>query len=309
MKDGSYTWLPFLGSQLWDWEVCGTSQKFSGFVPEPAYGKNYLENYGGFLIHCGLTAMGNPTDADHHPQHGELPIARFSTAWIEIDVSDKEFPITLCSQYIFHVPFIASYTFTPKLHLHQSGKAAWMDGIVTNTAKTAFRYMYLAHINFAYPNYGTLNYRIGEVTEDSIDVLPHLSTFHPKESKQLDASMEFDPEFVAIIHHHEKDALPPGAHPRYVLHTLDRQDDTSVWVASELYPLDHTVLWVTKTPDRSACGFSLPSTAGPTGVSSETAKGNIKELAPGKTVHLRYAFGLSPIDATDSAAIVSRIFI
>ena len=32
------------------------SRKFKGFVAESSYGKNFLQNYEGFLIHCEMTA-------------------------------------------------------------------------------------------------------------------------------------------------------------------------------------------------------------------------------------------------------------
>lgn len=74
---GELTWLPFLGQQLWDWKIDGASRKLTGFIEAPAYGRTFLQNYGAFLVHCGMSAMGNPGPGDTHPQHGEMSTARF----------------------------------------------------------------------------------------------------------------------------------------------------------------------------------------------------------------------------------------
>ena len=42
---GEFIWLPYLGQQLWDWSIDGKSLKFEGFIEEPSYGNNFLQNY------------------------------------------------------------------------------------------------------------------------------------------------------------------------------------------------------------------------------------------------------------------------
>ena len=44
---------------------------------QPPPTRIYLDTYGGFLIHCGFTAMGVPAAGDSHPLHGELPNAPY----------------------------------------------------------------------------------------------------------------------------------------------------------------------------------------------------------------------------------------
>lgn len=288
-------WLPFLGGEIWDWKIDNQSQKFSGFVVEPAYGKSFLHNYGAFLIHCGVLAMGNPTKEDNHPQHGELPLSKPSGVWVEYDTENTEYPLTLCCSFTFQVPFIANYTFTPKIHIHASGTTMNIDGELTNTAKTPLSYQYLAHINFAYPDSGTLNYSIDQFTDKEVEILQDAIdgvTKNPDRMLKLDKNIVYDPELVAIIDHGKR-APSSYENPRYVLNSLVRNDGTTHWVVADTEPLDHTVAWLTQTPDRAACGFSLPATSGPTGQANETRKGNLKYLGPGETAHLWFAFGSS----------------
>lgn len=288
-------WLPFLGGEIWEWKIENKSQKFSGFVFEPAYGKSFLHNYGAFLIHCGVLAMGNPTKEDNHPQHGEIPLSQPSRVWVEYESENTEYPLTLCCSFTFHVPFIASYTFTPKIHIHASGTTMIVDGELTNTAKTPLSYQYLAHINFAYPDSGTLDYSIDRFTSTEVEILQEAIdgvTKKPENMLKLDKDIVYDPELVAIIDHGRK-APSSYEDPRYVLSSMTRNDGTTRWVAADTQPLDHTVAWLTQTPDRAACGFSLPATSGPTGQVNETRKGNLKHLGPGETTNLWFAFGSS----------------
>ena len=67
--------LPFQGQQIWSaiFDERELSMRSMFSIPKPT--RSYLENYGGFLLHCGATAMGVPGDNDTHPLHGELPNA------------------------------------------------------------------------------------------------------------------------------------------------------------------------------------------------------------------------------------------
>ena len=59
-------------------EFLGHNLVMKSIYDEPEVCRNfYGESYGVFLMHCGLTAMGNPTSEDTHTPHGELPIASY----------------------------------------------------------------------------------------------------------------------------------------------------------------------------------------------------------------------------------------
>lgn len=293
-RRGEFIWLPFLGSQIWDWMVNGVSQKFEGFVSEPSYGKTFLENYGGFLIHCGMTAMGNPSREDTHPQHGELPTARFSSACMEFDPDDTKFPISLCSELHWHVPFVADYSFRPRLRIRHDGLSAIMDGELTNASHHDFPFMYLAHINFPYTGGNRLSYDIESFDSESVKILREGTSGisrGPGSFLTLDAAQSYDPELVAILDHRRR--AYPRTHRDHVVNSMHSTKNSAVWVATNIDQLDHTVIWITHTKDRGACGFSMPATAGPTGYASEFKQGNVKVISGGETIRLQYAFGYS----------------
>ena len=297
--EGEVVWLPFLAGEVWDWSVGGVSQKFDGFVPDPAYGLDFLRNYGAFLIHCGLLSMGNPTAEDSHPQHGELPTSIPKSAWVEIDNDNEEFPVALCCSFKLYIPFEAAYTFTPKIFINKSGTNMVVKAQIENNFFAPLNYQYLAHINFHYPQMGRLNYMVKPFDSDSVEFLEKVIPGVDKDPSRLlplSKKMIYDPEEVAIFDHANK-AKSTFGDGRYALTTMESGKEALYWVVSDTKVLDHTVTWITQTPDRSACGFALPATGGPTGLANETRKGTIKQLAGKESVTLWYAFGASTPEA------------
>lgn len=284
---GTFVWLPFFGQSLWSWKVGGIEQKFKGFVSEPDYAaRNFLHNYGALMIHCGITAMGNPSKADTHLHHGELPLAKYDSAWIEI--SDGPFPVSLHGSYQYTVPFIASYEFSPSLRISETGTSVLVDSQLKNLQKTPMEYMYLNHLNLSLDHVTELQYGIDEFNKETVTVLDEtipgvvdepIIFLHPSKISTI------SPELVAIMKNK----------PEYgdvCVNTMIRENHERVWVATNTSTLDHTVAWLTKTLDRSACGFSLPATAGPRGRTAESKQGNMKLLEPESSIRFQFAFGL-----------------
>ena len=77
---GELVMLPFQGQQIWSADFGGRNLTMQSMFDQPNATRNYLETYGGFLLHCGATAMGVPTGEDTHPLHGELPNAPYQQA-------------------------------------------------------------------------------------------------------------------------------------------------------------------------------------------------------------------------------------
>jgi hypothetical protein len=283
---GEFIWLPYLGQQIWDWSVDGKSRKFQGFVAEPSYGKNFLQNYGGFLIHCGMTAMGNPGAGDTHLHHGELPVARFDEAWIEMRQEDGRETLTLSGSIHWHVPFVAEYRCEPTLSVSPDGLSLRAEVRLENPTASVMDYMYLAHINFPFLGAKKLMSTVPfdvEHVDIRNEIFPGLSA-NPELIKRIDQAATYEPELVAIVK--AKDVAEKSAGS-----ILAIDDDTAFWVSQETTELDHYVIWITHNADRGACGFHLPSTAGPRGFVAEKALGNVKQLAPLSNVTLRYACG------------------
>ena len=55
---GHLIMLPFQGQQVWSAEFGGRNLTMKSMFRQPSPTRVYLENYGGFLLHCAATAMG-----------------------------------------------------------------------------------------------------------------------------------------------------------------------------------------------------------------------------------------------------------
>ena len=79
---GELVLLPLQGQQVWSASFGGRDLTMKSMFDEPRPTRVYLDTYGAFLIHCGITAMGVPGAGDTHPLHGELPNAPYDEAWV-----------------------------------------------------------------------------------------------------------------------------------------------------------------------------------------------------------------------------------
>lgn len=284
---GEFIWLPFFGQSLWSWKLDGVEQKFEGFVEEPDYAaRDFLHNYGACMIHCGITAMGNPSKEDTHLHHGELPLTHYKEAWIEI--SDGPNPISLCGKMQFRIPFVAAYEFAPSLKILGDGSSVFVDSTLTNLQKSDMHYMYLNHLNFTMRDAVRLEYGRNDFSKRTVTVLDEVIpgvVEDPSLFLTVDKHPTYSPELVAIMKNQ------PQFGP-VTVNKMYRSDGDVVWVAINTNELDHTVAWLSRTVDRSACGFSLPATAGPRGLAEEARNDTVKSLEAGSSVTFQYVFGL-----------------
>jgi hypothetical protein len=159
-------------------------------------------------------------------------------------------------------------------------------------------YMYLAHINFPFAGAERLRTTVPfdpKHVDIRNEIFPGLAA-SPESLKRIDQTAAYEPELVAIVNAGESAGGTVGSVMAY-------GDGTAFWVSQGSRELDHYVIWITHSADRGACGFQLPSTAGPRGFEAEKALGNIKRLSPGETVTMRYACGFC--DAQDDVPIES----
>jgi len=303
---GELVMLPFQGQQVWSAHFLGRELTMRSMFATPRQTREYLENYGGFALHCGMTAMGVPGPEDHHPLHGELPNAAYQKAYLVVG-EDEEGPyMGLGGQYEHVVAFNHHYLAEPLLKLYAGSSMMRLSLTVTNLKRTDMEYMYLAHINFRPVDDARLVYSARCTPEtckvrksipahvrtkpgyrELLDELEH----HPERADVLRPELVFDPEVVFTITY-LADAegwahslqLHPDGNADYVRHRPDQ--------------LNKGVRWICRTPDQDALGLVLPATAEPEGYAAEKAKGNVRLLPPGGQFHCDIEMGaLTPSQA------------
>jgi len=297
---GEMVALPWQGQQIADAAFHGRRLTMRSLFDEPVAARDYLGNSGGFFIHCGATAMGNPAPQDRHPLHGELPNLPYQSAALILG-EDSRGPwmgLTGTARYI--VAFTHAYEISPTIKLHAGEGWIEADVSIRNLKRTPMELMYLAHINFlphdgariidTVPDDSThmrLRQRLPEglfaATENHKALIGRFAA-KPALHREVVAGLAIDPEIVlGLDHRADRDGW---AHSLQVL-----ADGAGDFVSHRPAELPHAIRWITRNADCDAMGLCLPGTAEADGYLAEKAKGHLRLLAPQETFRCSLAFG------------------
>lgn len=289
--------LPFQGQQIWSVKVDGREIGQKTMFSQPNATQTYLETYGGFLLHCGASAMGVAGPEDNHPLHGHLPNAPYQQAWLEFGGWESTPWIALSGTYEYTMAFNFHYLTMPRVTLYEGRNVFDVDVEITNLKNTPMPFMYLAHANFRPVNGSRLVYsaicdaqhvRVRSSIPSHIHPPEGFREFlqelekDPARHNEIRADLQFDPEVVFYI-----DYLTDASGWAHTLQVLP--DGSADYIAHRPAELRKGVRWMCRTPDQDALGMVLPATAEPEGYSAELAKGNVLTLNAHQTypIHMR----------------------
>ncbi len=313
---GELVLLPFQGQQIWSASFGGRELTMKSMFDQPRPTRVYLDTYGAFLIHCGITAMGVPAAADTHPLHGELPNAPYAEAWVVTGEDEHGEFIGLHGHYQHTVAFAHNYVATPTVKLYTGSTLFSARMEVKNLKRTPMELMYMAHVNFRPVDDGRLVYsapsdaahvRVRTSIPSHIKPGPGFREFidelaqNPEQHHVLKPGLAFDPEIVFYI---DYNADADGWAHAMQLHP----DGSGDYICHKPAQLDHGVRWISRTPDQDCLGIVLPATAEPEGYSAEQAKGNIKTLGAGDEWFAELWMGyLPPEQAADMEKTINTL--
>lgn len=278
--------LPFQGQQIWSAEMRGRNLTMKSTFPEPRASTTYLHNYGAFLVHCGVTAMGGPSRDDTHPLHGELPHAPYNKAYLIVGQDQQGQYIALGGEYQHTIAFNCNYRAEPLFKIYAESSLFEISMKITNLRASEMELMYMAHVNFRPVDYGRLVYSappanvhvskgalVPKNKPEYLKFLDELAT-HPEKHDVLEPGLPLDPEIVLSIDYKTDD--DGWAHSLHI-----HPDGTADYVRHQPAQLDKGVRWIARTSDEDSLGLVLPSTAEAQGYLAEKAKGHIKMIPPG----------------------------
>lgn len=306
---GHLIMLPFQGQQIWSAEFRGRNLTMKSMFDQPRPTQTFLETYGGFLLHCGATAMGGPSPEDTHPLHGELPNAPYRNAFLRLGEDERGRYLALGGQYQHTVAFSHNYLAEPLLKLYAGSSVFRLELTISNLKQSEMDLMYLAHINFRPADNGRLVYsapctpehvRVRRSIPSHIRPKPGYVAFieelaaHPERANVLAPGLMFDPEVVFIV-----DYQADAAGWAHTLHV--HPDGSGDIVRHRPAQLDKGVRWICRTGDQDALGMVEPATAEPEGYLAEKAKGRIKIVPPGGVWQCQIEMGALAADEVQQA--------
>ena len=303
---GSFTVLPWMGQAIWRCDFDGRELAMKSMYDEPAdCRESFSESYGFFMMHCGLTAMGNPTAEDDHIGHAELPVARYQTAYLEFGRDSKGPFAAVGGGYRHTRCFEYNYLFSPRVVLRRGAARLEIEANVRNDKDIPLEYYYLCHVNHRPVDGSTIvesplsrapivNREVppgyykpwARATERFLDALER--DWHVQSRVGVDGE-SYRPEIVNCYFHRPDRsgwATVRQVYPEKIGRTA------GVFVRYRPSELPYATRWIARTKDEDAMGMCLPATAEHKGRAYCRRHGQQRFLAPGKTASFHIETGV-----------------
>jgi hypothetical protein len=280
---------------VWSCTFDGRELTMKSMFDQPIATRDYLSTYGGFLLHCGATAMGVPSERDTHPLHGELPNAPYQRAFVKAGQDGAGRYLAVGGRYSHVIAFNHNYVAEPLAKLYEDSSILEVSISIENRKHADMELMYMMHVNFRPVDNGELVYSARKKPEDikvHVSVPSHMKPSagldefvdfmkrlekNPELHNRLTPDLLFDPEIVFTIRYQadsEGRAYSMQVHP----------DGHGSYISHRPSELEYGVRWISRSADQDALGLVLPATAEHKGYTAEKEKGHLKVLpALGRT--------------------------
>ena len=296
---------------IWRAEFCGYEMAMRSIYDEPMPAKNVFgETYGCFLMHCGLTAMGNPTAEDDHLPHGELPICKYNEVFVLTGEDENGAYIGLSGVYSHKRCFEINYDFSPIVKIYEGKTVIDIKVSFKNNKDVPLEYYYLCHVNHR-PVDGARLYYTADPAEIKVNhEVPedYYSAQYAKETNDYLSRLDGDPSIMD-----EVGAVGQSYKPEIVFcckygkdgdgnaYTMQQNPDkTATFVRHRPDELPFGIRWIARTEDEDAMGMVLPATSEHLGKSYCRRNNQQRYLKKGETVNYSIRTGLLTSEEAES---------
>ena len=269
---GSATLLPYMGQMIWRADFNGYEMAMRTIYDEPMPAKEvFHESYGCFLMHCGLTAMGNPTAEDNHTPHGELPICKYDSVYLVSGSDGKGNYIGLSGVYSHKRCYDLNYEFSPLVKIYEGETFIDVTVNIKNNKDVPLEYYYLCHVNHRPVDGAKLCYTADRKSIKVNHEVPD-GYFSEADAAATNAYLDMLDKNPAIMD--EVGAKGQSYRPEIVFccnYTADKDgkaytmqvnpDGTATYVTHNPTELPYGIRWISRTEDEDAMGMVLPATA------------------------------------------------
>lgn len=302
-RRGSFTILPWMGQMIWRCDFDGRELTMKSMYEKPNDCKAcFNESYGCFMMHCGLTAMGNPAASDTHVGHGELPIARYQEVYLEFGKDKVGEYIAVGGTCRQDMCFSWNYEFSPRVVLRKGEARISIEATVRNLKDIPLEYYYLCHVNHR-PVDGAkivesplakapiINHAVpagyykpwADATNRFLDALDRDFTLQSTVGVKGES---YRPEIVNCYFH------KPDARGWAIVKQVYPGKKGGVFVKYRPSELPYATRWIARTKDEDAMGMCLPATAEHKGRLYCQAHKEQRYLKPGQSVTFHVETGI-----------------
>lgn len=313
---GAIVMLPYMGQMIWRAAFDGYEMTMKTPFDEPIAAKEtFEETYGCFLMHCGLTAMGNPTAEDDHKPHGELPICKYQTAFVVTGEDEQGKFIGLSGIYTNKSCYALNYEFSPLVKIYEGKTIIDVSVSFKNNKDVPLEYYYLCHINHRPVDGARLAYTADRSKIKVNHEVPDgyfSETDAAATNRYLDAldknpaimdeigaeGQSYRPEIVFYCRY---SAIENGN--AYTMQYNEKGNSTFVIHRPEELPFG--IRWISRTEDEDTLGMVLPATSEHLGKLYCQRNGQSKFLSKGETVNYHMVTGL--LNDEEAKAMLAKI--
>lgn len=307
--------LPFMGQMIWDMEFYGHRGTMNSIYEEPTfYPPNFQHTYGCFLMHCGLTAIGNPTAEDTHLPHGELPVAKYQRAYLLFGEDERGKYIALSGEYEHKLCYTYNYVFKPECRIYENEGVLEITAHFENRKDLPLEYFYLCHINYRPTDGARLYYTAKHADIKAHHEVPAGYCKEAETNAYLDR-LDRDPSVMDVIDRKTQSYAPEivftckyfadengKAHSMQLL-----PDGYATYVCHRPDELPLGIRWISRTEDEDALGIVLPATAEHMGYNYCKRMKQERYLASGESITYHMTTGI--LQPKDAEAMKNRIII
>ena len=293
--------LPYMGQQIWFAEFHGKNLTQRSIFDQPLSTTKFGDNYGGLLLHCGLTNINCAEEGENYPLHGELPFADYQETYTGIGRDQKGKYLVVGGTFVYRNSQEYHYAYSPEIRLYDDASVVEMHIDIHNKRKSNLDYMFLCHINWLAIDCSRIVYSAKKDKEhiqaDPIEMngdSPLEVSYReygkklledPTLADVLDSKAQcFDPELCINIQYESDENH--WAHAMQVM-----PDGDACYVGFRTTELPYALRWLCRTGDEDGIGIALPTTGTNRSTAYQKTHGLYNTLAPDAHESIRFNFG------------------
>ncbi|RDY33248.1 DUF4432 family protein [Lachnotalea glycerini] len=293
--------LPYMGQQIWFAKFNGKNLTQRSIFDQPQATTKFGDNYGGLLLHCGLTNINCAGDGEDYPLHGELPFANYQETYTGIGYDKKGKYLAVGGTFIYRNSQEYHYAYSPQLRLYENASVAEMYIDIHNRRGSDLDYMFMCHMNWLAIDGSRLVYsakkdkehiqvdptELGGDSKRAVRIREYGKRLleEPTLADVIDSKTQcYEPEMCINIRY-ESDQNG-WAHAMQVM-----PDGDACYVGFRTKELPYALRWFCRSADEDGIGIALPTTGTNRSTAYQKEHGYYNTLAPGAHESLRFNFG------------------